>query len=444
MAQSAVTAAPVPPRSRTNLLVLPALAMACALSAACTGHRATPSAAPTTSANSPTVSPRPTSAGVSPPTSTATGATSEGPASSQASAPSADDVAARAAQILAEITIPPLPSFTIPTEVITSAETKHIASVLQARPGLYAGIAVLDERCTASGASPADAGGSLGRSGEATYNQGGVHVSVAGDGTGTYRDGPLSVSVLAGGAGVYDDGNTRVNVAADGSGSYVDATRRIAVAAGGVGTYRSGSTRLWVNADHSAGYDEGSIHVSVSRTGVVFTRGDPVTTAAVLRVIRQPFPAFPPVARVARVHPTGTVCGTVVRLDANVLFAFGSHALLPQGITLVSRVGRLLAALHYPVVQVNGYTDHIGGAAANVALSRARASTVCSGLTSTGVRAGQLRAAGFGETHPLHPETTPAGKDDPAARQLDRRVELVLPDASSAAIPAGGSPAPCG
>ena len=337
-------------------------------------------------------------------------------------------MAAERSRILAQITIPPLPSFTIPTDLVTSTAGRHIASVLQTHPGLYQGIAVLDARCGATGQRPADAGASMtGKAAAGSYDSGGVHVRIAGDGTGVYRSGAVSVSVLADGAGVYDDGSTRVNVARDGSGSYTDADRRIAVSPDGAGSYRSGSVRLWVNPDHSAGYDSAGTHVSVSASGTIFQRGDPVTRAAVLEVLRQPFPRFPPVPRMSRVQLAGTRCGTVVRLDANVLFDFGSAALAPAGQSLVSRVASLLAALQFPVVRVNGYTDHVGGAAENLALSRRRAAAVSTALAAAGVPVRRLVAAGFGEAAPLRPETTKSGGDDPAARELDRRVELVLP-----------------
>lgn len=416
--------------------------MCCAGSlAACTsGHTGAPVAARTPAAVFPSSG---ASSGTSSGASSGTGAASA--TSDAAAPPSAAAVEAKVAQILAEITIGPLPSFSVPTDLLTSAAGRHIASLLHAQPGLYAGIGVLDDRCSSTGSAPADAAApGAARTGSAggTYDAGGVHVFLAGDGTGNYRDGALQVSVLPGGAGVFDDGKTRVSVAADGSGSYVSASRRMAVNADGTGSYRSGDTRLAVAADGSASFDAGRTHVSVSAAGVVFTRGDPVTTAAVLQVIRHRFPLFPPVPRVVRVHPSGTVCGTVVRLDANVLFDFGSATLTPAGSALLTRVAHLLTALGRPPVQVNGYTDHLGAAAANVTLSQRRAGAVCAGLKATGVPAGQLRASGFGDTHPLGPEVTAGGKDDPAARQLDRRVELVLPTTASGAP--SGAPTECG
>jgi OOP family OmpA-OmpF porin len=39
-----------------------------------------------------------------------------------------------------------------------------------------------------------------------------------------------------------------------------------------------------------------------------------------------------------------------------------------------------------------------------------------------------METRGLGESQPLAPNETASGADDPAARQLNRRVELVLLD----------------
>jgi OOP family OmpA-OmpF porin len=63
----------------------------------------------------------------------------------------------------------------------------------------------------------------------------------------------------------------------------------------------------------------------------------------------------------------------------------------------------------------------------NADLSERRAQAVVRGLTERGVTA-TMNAQGFGEKQPIA-QNTLKGKDNPAGRQLNRRVELVVPSA---------------
>jgi outer membrane protein OmpA-like peptidoglycan-associated protein len=69
---------------------------------------------------------------------------------------------------------------------------------------------------------------------------------------------------------------------------------------------------------------------------------------------------------------------------------------------------------------IEGYTDNVGGAAKNQALSEKRAEAVKTYLVSnSGVPAERLTAKGFGSSKPA------ASNDTEAGRQKNRRVELV-------------------
>ncbi|MFZ5869687.1 MAG: OmpA family protein [Actinomycetota bacterium] len=128
-------------------------------------------------------------------------------------------------------------------------------------------------------------------------------------------------------------------------------------------------------------------------------------------------------------QPAGAVCGSVIRLDADVLFAFDEDELDAEGSELVDRVAALLVALGSPPARVEGHTDSVGPAGYNETLSERRTESVQSALVAGGVRADSLAAQGFGETRPLHAEVRDDGTDDPGAHRLNRRVEIVLLDA---------------
>jgi OOP family OmpA-OmpF porin len=71
-------------------------------------------------------------------------------------------------------------------------------------------------------------------------------------------------------------------------------------------------------------------------------------------------------------------------------------------------------------VLVEGHTDSDGDAAANQALSVARAASVRDALVAAGVDASILRTRGHGERRPVAPNDTPENK----AR--NRRVDLLV------------------
>ncbi len=68
---------------------------------------------------------------------------------------------------------------------------------------------------------------------------------------------------------------------------------------------------------------------------------------------------------------------------------------------------------------IEGHTDNVGDAQANLALSAKRADAVKAYLVGKGVGAERLTTKGLGASKPAAPNTTAEG------RQQNRRVELV-------------------
>jgi outer membrane protein OmpA-like peptidoglycan-associated protein len=68
---------------------------------------------------------------------------------------------------------------------------------------------------------------------------------------------------------------------------------------------------------------------------------------------------------------------------------------------------------------IEGHTDNVGDAQANLALSAKRAEAVKAYLVGKGVSGDRLATKGLGATKPAAPNTTAEG------RQQNRRVELV-------------------
>jgi outer membrane protein OmpA-like peptidoglycan-associated protein len=75
-------------------------------------------------------------------------------------------------------------------------------------------------------------------------------------------------------------------------------------------------------------------------------------------------------------------------------------------------------------LEIAAHTDGIGSASFNKQLSQARADACASYLVNTGVDASRLIAKGYGATLPVAKEKDSKGKDLPAAREQNRRVEF--------------------
>jgi outer membrane protein OmpA-like peptidoglycan-associated protein len=102
----------------------------------------------------------------------------------------------------------------------------------------------------------------------------------------------------------------------------------------------------------------------------------------------------------------------------NVFFESASATLKPESQAELDRLVRLLQLYPKLRIQINGHTDNVGSDADNQRLSEGRAKAVYGYLTGKGVEAGRLQYKGFGESRPIAPNDTEAG------RQQNRRTEF--------------------
>ena len=106
-------------------------------------------------------------------------------------------------------------------------------------------------------------------------------------------------------------------------------------------------------------------------------------------------------------------------------FAYKKATLTSTTNSNLDSLANLMKAHPSIVVQIGGYTDGIGGEAYNIKLAQARVNTCLKYLIKKGIDPARLKGKSFGKCCPIAPETI-NGKDNPAGRAKNRRVEFSL------------------
>jgi outer membrane protein OmpA-like peptidoglycan-associated protein len=114
-----------------------------------------------------------------------------------------------------------------------------------------------------------------------------------------------------------------------------------------------------------------------------------------------------------------TARGLIVNMS-DVLFDTGKSSLRPLAREKLAKVAGIVSGHPGLRLDVEGYTDSVGGDAYNQQLSEQRGESVRGYLTQQGMAASSVSSKGFGKTQPV------ASNDTAQGRQLNRRVELVI------------------
>jgi outer membrane protein OmpA-like peptidoglycan-associated protein len=116
-----------------------------------------------------------------------------------------------------------------------------------------------------------------------------------------------------------------------------------------------------------------------------------------------------------------------IELAADVLFDFDKADIRPDAAATLAKAAVIVRAHSGGHIRVEGHTDNKGTHAYNVALSQRRAQAVVTWLRDReGLRGAAFQVHGFAETRPVAPNAMPGGADNPAGRQQNRRVEIVV------------------
>ena len=122
--------------------------------------------------------------------------------------------------------------------------------------------------------------------------------------------------------------------------------------------------------------------------------------------------------------------GIVLALSGEVLFDVGRATLKPGAERPIGQLAELMHERPGLEIVIEGHTDSTGSEETNERLSTERAQAVRRALIERGVEGWRVSARGMGDASPV------ATNDTPAGRQLNRRVEVLIPQegASQSAV----------
>jgi outer membrane protein OmpA-like peptidoglycan-associated protein len=118
--------------------------------------------------------------------------------------------------------------------------------------------------------------------------------------------------------------------------------------------------------------------------------------------------------------------GKKILVTHNINFGFRKKDLTPESYPYLDEVVAYLKENETVKLEIDAHTDGIGTTAFNLRLSQQRAEACVDYLVKAGITRERLIAKGYGESAPLEKEFTLSGKDSPAAREKNRRVEMKL------------------
>jgi len=114
-----------------------------------------------------------------------------------------------------------------------------------------------------------------------------------------------------------------------------------------------------------------------------------------------------------------TARGLIVNMS-DVLFDFNKYSLKPGAREKLAKISGIILGHPGLKIEVEGYTDSIGGDEYNQRLSENRAGSVRDFLVTEGIKSDSVSSRGFGKSDPVADNSSAAG------RQMNRRVQLVV------------------
>lgn len=340
--------------------------------------------------------------------------------------------------------IPPIPAIVVPDFVGVEPAQQQFEQALGDKLAAIDGIRIAQARCDDQGALVPglgmvlrdDAGitANLGDRGSYVIEQGGAGVAnidgaqftVEEDGSGTINrdgdgDGGEQITVEADGSGTYNGPQDQITLDGQGGGTWnSQRVGQVSIEPDGSGTW-NGPLGQVVNEGDGSGSWNGAHRIINDGNGRGTIDGQEVAMA--------PLPPVPPAGKFPllttfRLPPAA--CGYLITLEDRILFDFDKADLRPDAAETVDALAVAFIDVAPARLEIRGHTDAKGSDDYNLDLSQRRAATIEAALHDRAV-ASQMQAEGFGESQPVALNEID-GQDNPAGRQLNRRVEIFVPN----------------
>ena len=255
--------------------------------------------------------------------------------------------------------------------------------------------------------------------GSGSFTLNGVKVENYGDGSGKYSGNGVTIQNYGDGSGTYDDGTVAVQIYGDGSGKYAGPEGSIQNYGDGSGVFSGDGVTINNYGDGSGKYSAPGLSIENYGDGTGLVNGTAIEIEPIAKV--PTLGVFPPLSALKPI----TSCGTLITFDAGVLFDFDKSSIRPDAAATLKTVAAALDEYEITEAVISGHTDAIGTDDYNQTLSEQRADGVVAALKTAGVSTA-LTSEGYGESRPVAANEVD-GKDNPAGRQLNRRVEIFIP-----------------
>lgn len=336
--------------------------------------------------------------------------------------------------------IPPIPAIIVPDFIGIEPAQQSFQDALGDKLAGIEGIRIAPARCD-------DQGGVIPSLGMVLQDDTGLAANLGEQGAYIIENGGAGVADIGGaqfiveedGSGAINrEGDEQITVEADGSGSYSSADEQITLDGQGGGTWNSDRVgQVIIEADGSGMWNgplgqivnEGDGSGSWNGAHIVTNDGNGSGTVDGQDMAMEPLPPVPRAGKfplLTKFRLPAATCGYLITLQDRILFDFDKDELRPDAAETVDALAEVFVDVGPARLEIRGHTDAKGSDDYNLDLSERRAATVEIALKDRSV-ASQIEAQGFGESQPVALNEVD-GKDNPAGRQLNRRVEIFVPN----------------